>query len=97
MRLISDDGTIDLPYERIALEIKEDPGEGEFALPCWTLIAYDTGDASDQAWTLAAFFSLEEALTAMKLIRYAHQRSCFWFDLGELDGSQKAKRQAVKG
>lgn len=96
MRLISDDGTIDLPYDRVVLEIKEDPGEGAYALPCWTIIAYDTSDTTDQSWTLAAFFSLQEALTALKMIRFAYQRSCHWFDLGELDGGQKAKRQAVR-
>lgn len=85
MRLISDDGTIDLPYDRVVLEIREEPGEGEYALNCWSIIAYDTADTTDQIWTLAAFFSLDEALGAMRMIRLAYQRSCHWFELRELE------------
>lgn len=84
MRLISEDGLTDLPYERVALEIVETKGEGDFDPDYWEIIAYDTSDNSDDVWTMAVYFSLKEARAALLQARFALQRSCFWFEFGAL-------------
>lgn len=77
MRLISEDGRLDLPYEQVRLEMRriDDPD----GLHTYEIRAYEIGsDAS--CWLMACYFSEEVALNAMQQVRFASQRSAHWFE-----------------
>lgn len=59
MRLISQYGEIDIPYERMAVEI--DGSDGQY-----TIIAYDTSDNDEYSyWAMGAYDTLEKAKKVM--------------------------------
>lgn len=62
MRLISQNEEIDIPYERMAVEI--DGSDGQY-----TIIAYDTSDNDeDSYWAMGVYDTLEKAKKVMREI-----------------------------
>lgn len=62
MRLISQNEEIDIPYERMAVEI--DGSDGQY-----TIIAYDTSDNdADSYWAMGVYDTLEKAKKVMREI-----------------------------
>ena len=65
MRLISEDGRLDVPYEKVSLEIvKKDDPDGLNTYEVW---AIEIGGGTSR-WLMACYFSEEMALGAMQLI-----------------------------
>lgn len=77
MRLISQDGTISLPAERVVLEVikktvtRHGPDEAGKYPVWWQIQAYDTGDVTDEAWILARFRSRRIAMMEFRRIHSA--------------------------
>ena len=77
MRLISEDGRLDVPYENVSLEmIKKDDPDGLNTYEVW---AIENGGGTSR-WLMACYFSEEMALGAMQQARFASQRSAHWFE-----------------
>lgn len=65
MRLISQNEEIDIPYERMAVEI--DGSDGQY-----TIIAYDTSDNDvDSYWAMATYDTYEKTMKVMEMLRDA--------------------------
>lgn len=61
MRIISQNGKVDLPYEQIAISIDCDDE--------MTIIAYAVNSEDDTIWNLAEYSTKEKAEKAMKMLR----------------------------
>ena len=61
MRIISQNGRVDLPYEQIAIAIDYDYK--------MTIIAYAVNSDDDTIWKLAEYSTKEKAEKAMKMLR----------------------------
>lgn len=73
MRLISQDGKLDIPYERCAVYLRiTDEIE---------IIAYDTENVGFSPWLLGKYSTEEKARTLMGMIRNAYKAEikCFLF------------------
>lgn len=77
MRLISEDGWLDLPYEQVRLEMRriDDPD----GLHAYEIRAYGNWMHAP-CWLMARYSSEEVALNAMQQVRFASQRSAHWFE-----------------
>lgn len=61
MRIISQDGKVDLPYEQIAISIDRDDE--------MMIIAYAVNSDDDTIWNLAEYSTKEKAVKAMEELR----------------------------
>lgn len=61
MRIISQNGKVDLPYEKIAISIDCDDE--------MTIIAYAVNSDDDTIWNLAEYSTKEKAEEVMKMLR----------------------------
>lgn len=61
MRIISQDGRVDLPYEQVAVQINN--------LNKKDIIAYPIHVAGESHWTLAHYSTKEKAEEVMKMLR----------------------------
>lgn len=84
MRLISEDGRIDLPYDRVVLEIETEEPDAEIPVGAYTIVAYDTTGIVEDCFIMGVYFDEKDALDVMKQVRFAFQRSCHWFDFGAI-------------
>ena len=66
MRVISQDGRIDLPYEQIVVENN--------TVDKITIIAYAVDSYDDTVWKLAEYSTEEKAEKAMKTLRTEYER-----------------------
>ena len=86
MRLIHEAGTIDVPYERVCLEVDYDAGAdiGGVIADCWTIRAYDTADNTETSWVMGVFFDEQKALDAMRLVASAYGLGSKVFRFGKV-------------
>lgn len=66
MRIISQNGRVDLPYEQIAIAIDYDYK--------MTIIAYAVNSDDDTIWKLAEYSTEEKAVNAMKKLRAEYEK-----------------------
>lgn len=66
MRLISQDGRVDLPYEQIAVAMD--------TVKKIMIIAYTVNSDDDTVWKVAEYSTKEKASMAMKLLTYTYTR-----------------------
>jgi len=69
MRLISQDGRVDLPYEQIAVAMD--------TVDKIMIIAYTVNSDDDTVWKLAEYSTEEKAEKAMKTLRTEYERHFF--------------------
>lgn len=65
MRVISQNGKVDLPYEQIAISIDCDDE--------MTIIAYAVNSEDDTIWNLAEYSTKEKAEEVMKMLREGYR------------------------
>lgn len=65
MRIISQNGRVDLPYEQIAIAIDYDYK--------MTIIAYAVNSDDDTIWKLAEYSTKEKAAKAMEMLRTEYE------------------------
>lgn len=66
MRIISQNGRVDLPYEQIAIAIDYDYK--------MTIIAYAVNSDDDTIWKLAEYSTEEKAVKAMEMLRAEYEK-----------------------
>lgn len=70
MRIISQNGKVDLPYEQVGVQINN--------LNKKDIIAYPMHVAGESHWTLAKYSTEEKAVKAMEMLRTEYGRHFFW-------------------
>lgn len=65
MRIISQDGRVDLPYEQVAVQINN--------LNKKVIIAYPIHVAGEPPWTIAKYSTKEKAEEVMKMLREGYR------------------------
>lgn len=66
MKVISQDGRIDLPYEQVGVQINN--------LNKKDIIAYPIHVAGESHWTLAKYSTEEKAVKAMEMLRTEYEK-----------------------